>query len=126
MGQKTAPGTSVFRGERKNRITVIRPHKIVEHMQEKIRQITESLLADYKKGRYIDRPDTFQQPDQEAVEDILEKLPAAEKQRSEERCCICTNPRPARYTLTDGRLRVRISANSARICRLFSRIRILR
>ena len=46
----------------------------MDNMQLKIRQITDSLLDDYRKGRYIDRPDTFQQPEIGAVVDILEKV----------------------------------------------------
>ena len=43
-------------------------------IKEQIRAITDNILADYRKGRYIDRPDTFNQPDKAVVEDIIGKV----------------------------------------------------
>ena len=43
-------------------------------MIDKIRQITGDILADYGKGRYIDRENRFNQPDREAVESILSNV----------------------------------------------------
>lgn len=40
----------------------------------RVRAITELIIEDYGKGRDIDKLDTFAQPDQEAVTDILLKL----------------------------------------------------
>ncbi|MDO4620596.1 MAG: serine O-acetyltransferase EpsC [Lachnospiraceae bacterium] len=41
---------------------------------KQIRDITDLLLDDYRQGRYIDREDTFSQPDRQAVVDICEKI----------------------------------------------------
>lgn len=40
-------------------------------MADKIREITDAILSDYRKGRFIDREDKFNQPDRDAVENIL-------------------------------------------------------
>ena len=39
-----------------------------------IRQLAETLLADYGKGRTIDTPDLFHRPDKEVVREITKKL----------------------------------------------------
>ena len=43
-------------------------------MIDEIRKITEDILEDYKKGRYIDRENRFNQPDRDAVAGILSNL----------------------------------------------------
>ena len=43
-------------------------------MRDRIREVTDLILADYKKGRYIDRTDQFSQPDKDMVERILENI----------------------------------------------------
>ena len=42
--------------------------------QKVIEQLVETVLADYGKGRDIDRMDLFSQPDSEEILDILRKL----------------------------------------------------
>ena len=41
---------------------------------ERIREVTQSILEDYKNGRDIDKMDVFSQPDSDAVTDIVKKL----------------------------------------------------
>ena len=41
---------------------------------ERIREVTGSILEDYKNGREIDKMDVFSQPDSDAVTDIVKKL----------------------------------------------------
>ncbi len=43
-------------------------------MERQIRVITDMVLADYGKGRYIDKAKAFTRPDKLVVEDVLEKL----------------------------------------------------
>lgn len=43
-------------------------------MEDRIRGITEDILSDYGKGRYIDRTELFSRPDRTVVRDILEKI----------------------------------------------------
>ena len=56
--------------ERSNKARVRREKEI----SERILQITESILEDYRNGRDIDNMDVFSQPDNEAVIDIVQKL----------------------------------------------------
>ena len=46
----------------------------MEYMERRIRVITDQILADYGKGRYIDKTNAFSRPDRTVVGDILEKL----------------------------------------------------
>ena len=46
----------------------------MESIEKQIRTLTDRILADYGKGRYIDRETIFTRPDKDVVEDILEKL----------------------------------------------------
>ena len=46
----------------------------MEPIEKQIRTLTDRILADYGKGRYIDRETIFTRPDKDVVEDILEKL----------------------------------------------------
>ncbi|MCR5055154.1 MAG: serine acetyltransferase [Lachnospiraceae bacterium] len=41
---------------------------------EKIKEVVESLLSDYKKDRDVDKASVFHQPDQEAVRSITQKM----------------------------------------------------
>ena len=43
-------------------------------INERIRKVTDSILADYQCGRDIDKMDVFSQPDSDAVTDIVKKL----------------------------------------------------
>lgn len=43
-------------------------------MQENIRKVTEYILADYEKDRYIDQHNTFNHPDKDAVVEIINKV----------------------------------------------------
>lgn len=43
-------------------------------MESRIEQITNDILNDYKKGRDIDKENTFSQPDKEVVADIIWKV----------------------------------------------------
>ena len=56
--------------ERSNKARV----KKEKEISERILQITESILEDYRNGRDIDNMDVFSQPDNEAVIDIVQKL----------------------------------------------------
>ena len=56
--------------ERSNKARV----KKEKEISERILQITESILEDYRNGRDIDNMDVFSQPDNEAVVDIVQKL----------------------------------------------------
>ena len=56
--------------ERSNKARARREKEI----SERILQITESILEDYRNGRDIDNMDVFSQPDNEAVIDIVQKL----------------------------------------------------
>ena len=42
--------------------------------QQRIRQLTGTILADYEKGRVVDKQNHFDDPDKEAVADILKKI----------------------------------------------------
>ncbi len=46
----------------------------MDQIQEKIRAVTADILDDYRRGRYIDRENHFDQPDKETVIDILDKV----------------------------------------------------
>lgn len=46
----------------------------MERLEDRIKDISHSIIEDYKGGKYIDRANTFNQPDQDAVEEIIEKL----------------------------------------------------
>ncbi|MBQ6376031.1 MAG: serine acetyltransferase [Lachnospiraceae bacterium] len=46
----------------------------MDSIRNEIKSITESILADYRKGRYIDRENNFDQPDKDVVIDILDKV----------------------------------------------------
>ncbi|MDO4614977.1 MAG: serine O-acetyltransferase EpsC [Lachnospiraceae bacterium] len=43
-------------------------------MQESIREVTDFILNDYHKGRYIDQHNTFNHPDKDAVVDLIFKI----------------------------------------------------
>lgn len=43
-------------------------------MEDKIRELTNNILEDYNRNRYIDRTDQFNQPDREAVKGILDNV----------------------------------------------------
>ena len=42
--------------------------------QQRIRELTSTILADYEKGRVVDKQNHFDDPDKEAVADILKKV----------------------------------------------------
>lgn len=42
--------------------------------QQRIRQLTNTLLADYEKGRVVDKKNHFDDPSKEIVVDILKKV----------------------------------------------------
>lgn len=42
--------------------------------QQRIHQLTNTILEDYKKGRVVDKQNHFDDPDKEAVTDILKKI----------------------------------------------------
>ena len=46
----------------------------MENMEQHIRELTEKIVEDYGKGRYIDKTNAFNCPDKDAVVDILKKL----------------------------------------------------
>ncbi len=46
----------------------------MENMEQHIRELTERIVEDYGKGRYIDKTNAFNCPDKDAVVDILKKL----------------------------------------------------
>ena len=48
----------------------------MEHtqLQNRIRELTGEILADYGKGRYIDRENNFRHPDRDAVTDMIGKI----------------------------------------------------
>lgn len=45
-----------------------------DHITENINHIVDNLLKDYSKSRYIDKMDVFNQPEEEEIYKILEKL----------------------------------------------------
>ena len=42
--------------------------------QQRIRELTSTILADYEKGRVVDKQNHFDDPDKEVVADILKKV----------------------------------------------------
>ena len=46
----------------------------VDCTQQRIRQLTNTLLADYEKGRVVDKKNHFDDPSKEIVVDILKKV----------------------------------------------------
>ena len=42
--------------------------------QQRIRQLTNTLLADYEKGRVVDKKNHVDDPSKESVVDILKKV----------------------------------------------------
>lgn len=43
-------------------------------MESRIKHVTDGIVADYANGRYIDKENTFSQPDRDAVKDIIGKV----------------------------------------------------
>lgn len=46
----------------------------MEGLENRINAIAGAIIDDYRGGKYIDRANNFNQPDQDAVEEIIEKL----------------------------------------------------
>ena len=46
----------------------------MQKIELEIEGLVDSILADYGKGREIDRMDTMRRPDKDAVIDIIDKL----------------------------------------------------
>lgn len=47
---------------------------MMDRMEAQIHEITDGILADYGKGRYIDKTNLFRRPDRTVVRDMLEKI----------------------------------------------------
>lgn len=46
----------------------------MEQIDGRIKEVTDAIISDYGKGRYIDKENTFSQPDKDAVIDIIGKV----------------------------------------------------